>query len=60
MSESGEYRIECQTCDGQGHDEIGNLCLHCSGKGFETVSEDTFYNDSPDGLFRFEEEGLPG
>lgn len=49
-----EYRVECEICDGTGKDEIGNPCLRCSGKGFETVSEDEFYNDSPDGLFRFE------
>ena len=43
-----EYRIECKICDGQGHDEIGNPCLHCSGKGFETVSEDEFYGEDKD------------
>ncbi len=53
---SPEYRVECAICDGTGKDEIGNPCLRCSGKGFETVSEDEFYNDSPDGLFRFEDD----
>jgi DnaJ-class molecular chaperone len=43
-----EYRIECQACNGEGHDEIGNPCMRCFGKGFETVSESEFFGEAND------------